>query len=663
MIAFCVNKQGSECSTIKYLNGRKVMVHRDLSDLFQFQLDRYNEIHQETIIPIVTLVTSIYVDAFFGHPALNFDSFVVPLSTLQDVLLRMPSLENSERLLLWSDLNFIDEMSMPIQVGTLNETSKFALIEDTISTEYFGPLLEKSKRKTTIGYRTFNELILSNRFGLGKLDLLKQTFIKRLFNGCDLKIEEVETSNFTIIKQFESVKNLSMNNLIDLNVLYCFEKSTLSFYSCNDGVPGTVIAYEIEKLLQITFGCLQLLLLAATFNTKSIKRRLLVPYLIPLCLIVASIFFSIFMQQVSNTLRSIVTIGITAFVIGIYGSTLVRFYYLRYLYRFLSNSTDKQVKIHRILSSEWFGVLATLVCAILHVLFWLAILIPYAVVNVYESNVLFGVNVIYLLQGIIGCILGIVFMSIDIFNNRKLIKEKGLLHFFTFEDPYFLRLDIISFFIILTSLILIIIFNLIGQEWADYCLGICSFISFIFIYCLGGMTAILIECWKFLKRKRRPIESTSQKIQTDIELHLKDQHFVELFKSFCEKEFSLENFLLYEHISQLRTSTLSSSDNRSTNSMNSSSLDRYISAEQFYQLWTLFFKPLAKYEVNLPGKVKKQIEIIYHSRDGTPLETFENIVLTELLFNLKDTYSRLVETSEFSRWQLVNTIQTQQNIK
>ena len=139
-------------------------------------------------------------------------------------------------------------------------------------------------------------------------------------------------------------------------------------------------------------------------------------------------------------------------------------------------------------------------------------------------------------------------------------------------------------------------------------------------------------------------------------MQFKDHHFVELFKSFCEKEFSLENYLLYEHVSHLKSPSNSSSSS-------TSSLNIHISREEFEKLWNLFFKPFAKYEVNFPGKVKKKIESIFHSGDGVSLETFEGIIITELLFNLKDTYSRLVETREFARWQLAHTIQTKQNIK
>ncbi|KAF0971886.1 hypothetical protein FDP41_009582 [Naegleria fowleri] len=137
------------------------------------------------------------------------------------------------------------------------------------------------------------------------------------------------------------------------------------------------------------------------------KRRLLVPYLVPSLAILVCAFFSEGIRTYCPSMQSCVILTLLGILIGIYGFTLLRFSYMRYLYRLLAmnESSEKQIKLHRMLSSVLFGIIGSLCSGLLYGLVWLLIAIIYFSTNGYNPKPQLGINIMYVIQVFIPCVL------------------------------------------------------------------------------------------------------------------------------------------------------------------------------------------------------------------------------------------------------------------
>lgn len=302
---------------------------------------------------------------------------------------------------------------------------------------------------------------------------------------------------------------------------------------------------------------------------------------------------------------------------------------MRYLYRLLAmnESSEKQIKLHRMLSSVLFGIIGSLCSGLLYGLVWLLIAIIYFSTNGYNPKPQLGINIMYVIQVFIPCVLGILIFLVDIFANWKKIREKGILHIFTFEDPFHLRVDILTLFGILCCLILIVIFNvgLLGSaaHVSDILIAILKKFTPIFTYMLGGgFTAVILE---WFRRARTRYEKKSEKdsakatqssnVESLLEEYLKDETFQELFTQYCTKEFSLENILLYKELQELQKKSQSLSNGE-------------ISEEDFHHIHVTYFQNYSKYEVNMPSKVTRELETLWPTMNQKNSNT-SNLEMTE----------------------------------
>ena len=181
-------------------------------------------------------------------------------------------------------------------------------------------------------------------------------------------------------------------------------------------------------------------------------------------------------------------------------------------------------------------------------------------------------------------------------------------------------------------------------DYEEVVTSVLSSLACLFTYGLGGGTAIVLE-WRRFILKRRNAVSDNIKQESRLEELMKDDTFKELFKMYCAKEFSLENALLYEELENLKEKD-----------------DVLVTVETFKHLFETYFQSLSKYEVNLPSPAKKELVSIYENQQPVKLSLIRNIVTTELMLNLNDTFERLKETSEFKKYSFSRDIQLKNSI-
>jgi len=378
------------------------------------------------------------------------------------------------------------------------------------------------------------------------------------------------------------------------------------------------------------------------------------PYFIPLLVMLTSLFFAQYTRNVCPTLTSVILLCLIAAIIGVHGFTVLRFSYLRYLYFLLAKASDREIKVHKVLASVSFGIFGSIMAAVLNCLFWIAISVPYIYTHAYSMEANNVINIMYVIQVLVSAAIGMLFSVMDLVVNWKRIKEKGFLHMLTFEDPLHIRLDLLSIAGIFITLVVIIVLNAVNPVYGDVAVGFVKLLTFFFVYQLAGCTVIVLEWIRWIRVKMRLVVKTKDQLEVQLERKssnleeiMRDETFFELFKSYCEKEFSLENAKLYEALIEL--------ENKSMNN------NGMISKEDFKQLYQTFFQSYSKYEVNVPSKVKKDLEH-FLTQDVTPFHHLKESIHIDLFLNLKDTYDRLKDTDEYQRWSLSREIQLKQSV-
>ena len=360
---------------------------------------------------------------------------------------------------------------------------------------------------------------------------------------------------------------------------------------------------------------------------------------------VTPLLFSQYLGAYCETLNGVIMLAVMAGIIGVYGFTLLRFSYLRYLYVLMQEASDDDMKMHKVLASVSFGIIGSIASGVIYAVIWVVIGTSYIYTHPYTDYLDNVMDVMYAVQVLVSVTIGIAIFMIDVAMNWKRIKEKGIVSFLKFDDPFHLRWDLLSMLIIFTCVIVVIIVSAVHPTHYQVVSGYMYVVSFFFSYQLAGFTAIIFEWVRWVRGK---IEGKKEKKdEAYLEEIMRDETFFELFKSYCEKEFSLENAKLYEALMEL--------ENKSMNN------NGMVSKEDFKQLYQTFFQSYSKYEVNIPSKVKKDLEQ-FLTQDVTPFQHLKESVNTDLFFNLKDTYDRLRDTNEYKRWSLSREIQLKQSV-
>ncbi|EFC45724.1 RGS domain-containing protein [Naegleria gruberi] len=441
--------------------------------------------------------------------------------------------------------------------------------------------------------------------------------------------------------------NLNMSGDLSLNETWqnllpstCYMCQTDGCYG-EDFVP--ILDYFIIPQFLIIVIYFLLLFGLKVYKKPSIKRRIGIPYTSLLILGIMLTFTGLSRTCVGFWYS--VSLFCFFWWVTIYGTTIVRFYYLRNLYSLIV-MFPKREKLLKMLASQKAGLLVTVVLTfpISHLLNLTSV---YYFVNeskiaadVYRPIILLAaILILWIFCGL--CLL------LDLFLQRKnMLKGGGIRKFFFFDDPFYFRVDLISTFIPLFIGILTGIENSVVSSSNVETIQNLSIFTGIFntLLCLSfvqisGGNVLLIEIYKMITKRK-------EMSKLDWDQELKNADLLVLLKEYCEKEFSSENYEFYIKLKSLQGR-------------------KFVKFKELQEIEAEFIRNYSKYEVNLPFTCRRKFYSLLEKCEAESQIEFDLVwrcVETDLLLNLQDTFNRLQQTSTYSKWLSVQNLKKTNNI-
>ncbi|EFC37420.1 predicted protein [Naegleria gruberi] len=517
-----------------------------------------------------------------------------------------------------------------------------------------------------------------------KFDALRISLTRGISNFTNFDLEWMK--NVAGVKELNYDRSLyeylfqrfvNRNNLQNLTNSIEISQSLLSSdcYYCNFGSFGdpreTLTDLWIIPIAVLTLVYFILLFATKSYSKPYLQRRLVVPYLLPICnllfeaLSVDSLLVLVYNCEPKYLLIS-VFFGII--MIFLYMITVIRFYYLRNLYKIVSDS--KFYKVHKYLTSTSFGIGFTLIMsALLTIIF----MVPVFATLSFETNIIYiSQNVTNASYVVIGSAFALAASVVDAILNRKKISKNGILYYLFADDPLYVRIDLFLTGIIIIIILLTIVFQLFELL---YLVGVVRTLVTIMALMISGGTAIIAEMIRrFVYRNRKITENDS-----DLEKHLsQSSDFFELFQEYASKEFSLENIMFFDIIHEIKTEyvTVETMKHIEENFMRNYSKYEvnisFSSRRKFYELFdTMEFKvdkmEVSSSEMNLlSGRASmklstsdmSQLSITESKKSSNiTLKQLKDAVYMDIIGNMKDTYGRLQLTPQFAKWESVYNLQ------
>ncbi|EFC38972.1 hypothetical protein NAEGRDRAFT_73295 [Naegleria gruberi] len=478
-----------------------------------------------------------------------------------------------------------------------------------------------------------------------KPDISDAQFLRRLTGYANFSQQDVEiignvTGKSQIYGNWTLVNNFLNMEMTELTINETWQELLPSTcYMCStDGCYGENFRPDLDLFFipQLVIIVIYFLLLFGLkiYKKPSMKRRIGIPYT-PILILVVMITFA-------GVSRTCVGVWYSACLfclfwwILIYISTIIRFYYLRNLYALIVMFPNRE-KMLKMLASQKVGILMTVMLTFV-ISQILNLVSVYFFVNEDKAATDFyrpiiGIIILLSLWVFGGCC-----FLLDLFLQRKTIRQGGIRKFFFFDDPFYLRIDLIS------TILPVIIAILTGieatsNEVVDGLAGVSNtLLCFSFVQISGG-NVLMIEIFKRVKRRKESSQLTWDQELTNTDL-------LQILKEYCEKEFSSENYEFYIKLKSLQ--------NR-----------KFIKLKELQKIEAEFIRNYSKYEVNIPSSCKKTFyELLNKCQEETQLE-FQLIwdcVAPELLLNLQDTFSRLQDTSIYAKWLSVQSLKENNNV-
>ena len=175
--------------------------------------------------------------------------------------------------------------------------------------------------------------------------------------------------------------------------------------------------------------------------------------------------------------------------------------------------------------------------------------------------------------------------------------------------------------------------------------AIIRFLLGIALYMLcGGNSMLIILFQNIIYSKQSRMVLSDDAVMNMIE---SNNQVLELFREYCENEFSLENVTLALDLVDFKKKG-------------------FASLEEMQAIEKLYLLSLSKYEVNISSPVRKNILEKIRSMEQSAGSTipFSDLayLYLEIISNLKSSYSRFQKTSIYTEWEEVHKLQKEQAI-
>nr|CAG4715494.1 unnamed protein product [Naegleria fowleri] len=365
-----------------------------------------------------------------------------------------------------------------------------------------------------------------------------------------------------------------MDKLVDPNC-YSSYNSYLGVFHYNDVSQFWDLVLKDFMLWTVIVSCLFFYVFLIGMFRKNIamQRRLFGPYIAPFCILIISLMYiePILMSLFKNVGKNIIPlIPIPNFFMSLLSASYIvisiRFYYLRNLYQILKHFHVSMtiLRILKRLAHPFIIFLIVMFTAMIMFAIWFGIF--YGVLhNIiiekfgrFEWTLQFDASLLALTTqfGFLSLI-SILCLVYDGISNRRKIRKHGFSYYYMFDDPFHLRVDIISQLMILLTSILVVLDIFVWKTLVINRIGIALF--FLCSLMIFGGNIMLLEIVSLLKNKKwmktaccyEPGPEEVTDIEKEWYEHMKDINFRELQEAFAINFHSAENLYFYELLEKL----------------------------------------------------------------------------------------------------------------
>jgi hypothetical protein len=262
------------------------------------------------------------------------------------------------------------------------------------------------------------------------------------------------------------------------------------------------------------------------------------------------------------------------------------------------------------------------------------------------------VTILTIASCVIAVLSGLLCIVLEIIVSYNSIRKRGILCYFT-RDVLYIRLQmLVIILLIVIGIPYGILFAFLTPNYTSISLTYGRVFAYCIVYLLFGFILRLLMSGAFIT----PIQlvqlisnnDTQREITSDVQFEnlMKDPEFYDIMYAYCNREFSLENLLFWNHLMELKK--------------NNSQVD----FGTVTKIANKFIKPFSAVQINLPNPVVKRFLALLTTMEQqqqthVSFNEMYYIVRTELMMNLNDTLSRLYATTEYKQWEHKNALSTQ----
>ncbi|KAG2393854.1 hypothetical protein C9374_003618 [Naegleria lovaniensis] len=432
-----------------------------------------------------------------------------------------------------------------------------------------------------------------------------------------------------------------------------------------------------DAMLWCVIACCVIFYIIVAFTYRAsfaMKRRLFAPFIGPFCILIICLVYiepilmSLFKSVGKNIVPFIPIPNLCMSLLSAsYIAVSVRFYYLRNLYPIrkgldgtMQNRTaNSSMKLYRIIAQPFVTFLITMIIMAALFAIWFGIF--YGILDRiiiksfgrFEWTLQFDASLLAITtQFVFLSVTSILCLTVDAIFNWKKIKKNGIGYYFMFDDPFHMRIDIISQLLIFIISIIVILDIFVWHTLIVNRIGIALY--FLCTLMIFGGNIVAIELVALLRKKR---ESTfcfacftdrPDVLETEWMSNMKDVEFRGLQQTYAKNEFSLENFIMFEHLESLEKK-------------------KEINVDDMQNLQSTFLHTLSPYAVNLPASCHTRFDqllekLVQESVSTLPIRELD-FIKNEVIANNLDTFSRLTSTTEYRRWKEVASFQKEMHVK
>ncbi|EFC48123.1 predicted protein [Naegleria gruberi] len=453
-------------------------------------------------------------------------------------------------------------------------------------------------------------------------------------------------SYLTLNNSLDQFNQTQVSNLLYNSTCHCCTTTTCAAENIDIG------DYLLFIIIVPVFFYFVILFGFSLYKTPSVRTRLATIYISPIVVVFVELLFSTMVRNYCRSVLLPLTLLFTGYAGSAYLLMVVRFLYIKNLYRIIKNS--KNPRFARWLASEKVGWGIVLILPLFLQFIFVAPSIIAAAVD-FNNLVVFN-NIYFVVLAALAIVLALLYSAIDAILNWKEIKEQGLQKYFFFADPAHIRLDMMALFVQVILAIILVILTPANQTQLGS--NIVRFIIAVWLLAVSGGIAMTIEIVNKIKARRfkRTNRSSVEREQNLFEhLLTNNPSFSTLFKEYSYYETSLENCNLFDKLLEIKKAgfaTMEQLEHIESNFIRMYSPNEvnihHKSKARFYELLDqIREKKAEKFSVS-GSEIDKQVEALWHQ------------LTSDMLYNMWDTYGRLQTTQQYRNWLIVYEVHSKQ---